>query len=125
MSKAIIMAEYDDNLIIEGSTLIGVKDMHVGKIVIPNFVTAIADSAFENGKSILLTTIVIPNSVRRIGKSAFRKCTPMFLTNINIPDSVSIIESNTFKRYKPPTLAKVEDKGNSPLLLSSSKIIFC
>ncbi|HIU06302.1 MAG TPA: leucine-rich repeat domain-containing protein [Candidatus Onthoplasma faecigallinarum] len=90
------MAEYDDNLIIEGSTLMGVKNMHVGKIVIPDFVTAIADSAFENGKSISLTTIVIPNSVRRIGKSAFRKCTPLFLTNINIPDSVSIIESNTF-----------------------------
>ena len=59
---------------------------------IPNSVTSIGDSAFDECDN--LTSINIPNSVTSIGDSAFDWC--YNLTNINIPNSVTSIGDFAF-----------------------------
>ena len=73
----------------------GVLIKYVGtdtKITIPNDVTSIGNSAFENCSNI--TSVSIPNTVTSIGKWAFRNCSNV--TNINIPDSVTTIGMDAF-----------------------------
>ena len=82
---------YSQNLIIEGTTLVSVKDKNVTNIVIPPFVTEIKDSALSGCK---ITSISIPSSVTKIGHAAFRWC--LYLTDIVIPDSVTSIEEDAF-----------------------------
>ena len=62
-----------------------------GTAVIPDGVTVIDDSAFENSN---LTAVTIPNSVTSIGVSAFRN-TP--LISVTIPDSVLTIGIAAFR----------------------------
>jgi len=58
-------------------------------------VTAIGDSAFDNNpKLINVTNVVIPNTVTSIGVSAFEQCE--ILNSITIPDSVTSIGSYAF-----------------------------
>ncbi len=59
---------------------------------IPNSVTSIGNSAFED--CIKLASITIPNSVTSIGNSAFSKCGS--LTSITIPNSVTSIGNEAF-----------------------------
>jgi hypothetical protein len=59
---------------------------------IPNSITSIGDSAFNECFS--LTSIVIPNTVTSIGEDAFRWCDS--LKSINIPDSVTSIGEQAF-----------------------------
>lgn len=70
-------------------------------VTIPNSVTSIKDSAFQNCKS--LTSITIPNSVTSIGDSAFYNCES--LTSITIPNSVTSIGDSAF--YNCESLASV------------------
>ena len=59
-------------------------------ITMPNSVTSIGESVFQGSKSLM--SITIPNSVTSIGRSAFRGCSA--LTSVTIPNSVtSIVES--------------------------------
>lgn len=58
---------------------------------IPNTVTAIGSSAFEN--CINLTNISIPNSVTSIGAGAFQNCR---FTSLTIPNSVTTIGNSAF-----------------------------
>ena len=60
--------------------------------IIPNSITSIAGSAFDNVKG--LTDITIPQSVVSIGSHAFRGCRD--LINITIPQSVVSIGSHAF-----------------------------
>lgn len=93
LAKGENMADYDDNLIIEGTTLVGIN-IHKPKlnVVIPDFVTSIANQAFTGCN--MVNNITIPNSVTSIGDMAFRGCTS--LTNIVIPDSVTSIGWGAF-----------------------------
>lgn len=72
----------------------GVLTQYVGaenSVVIPDTVTAIGDSAFQN---MPINSVTIPSSVTSIGAFAFAGCTN--LTSINIPSSVASIGSNAF-----------------------------
>ena len=64
----------------------------IGAYSIPNSVTSIGNSAFENCTG--LTSITIPDSVTSIGNSAFEDCTS--LTSITISDSVINIRERAF-----------------------------
>ncbi len=61
-------------------------------VTIPNSVTSIDESAFEGCTS--LTSITIPNSVTSIGESIFSGCTS--LTSVTISDSVKYILDSAF-----------------------------
>ncbi len=71
----------------------GVKNSDFSEEVnIPNFITKIADNAFES--SFKFTKITIPDSVTSIGSDTFRDCSE--LTSITIPDSVTSIGDYAF-----------------------------
>lgn len=61
-------------------------------VVIPEGVTEIGDSAFEDCKS--LKNVAIPDTVTQIGCDAFHGCTS--LQSVTIPNSVTKIESSIF-----------------------------
>ena len=60
---------------------------------IPNSVTSIGESAFENCDA--LTSVTIPNSVTSIGESAFEDCSA--LTSVTIGNSVTSIGESAFE----------------------------
>lgn len=69
------------------------------RIEIPDGVTSIDDSAFEDYKS--LTEVIVPASVRYIGNSAFSGCVK--LAKINIPEGVNHISPFAFSGCKALT----------------------
>ena len=77
----------------------------ITKIVIPNSITSIRNSAFYNCSS--LTSINIPNSVTRIGEGAFFNCES--LTSIDIPNSITHIESGAFQGCTSLTSINIPD----------------
>ena len=81
----------DDDFFIEDGVLIRYKGQG-GDVVIPNTVTCIGESAFQQcGK---MTSVTIPNTVTSIGESAFALC--FGLKSITIPDSVTEIGDLAF-----------------------------
>ena len=93
----------------------GVKDRTVSKIIVPDYVTSIANSAFERFTNLAnitigncvtsigdkafyycsgLTTVVIGSNVKNIGDNAFFACSG--LTSITIPNSVTSIGESAF-----------------------------
>ena len=76
---------------------------------IPNSVTSIGDSAFEDCTS--LTSITIPNGVTSIGESAFEDCSS--LISITIPDSVTEIGSGAFSGCTSLTNITIPDSVTS------------
>ncbi|MDE5729269.1 MAG: leucine-rich repeat domain-containing protein [Clostridia bacterium] len=106
----------DGNCIIERETNILVAG--ADDVVIPSYVTAIANSAFYERK---IESVVIPNSVETIGNYAFAYCTSLkslsfalgsgnlkvigedafynctALTGVRLPDSLREIRSSAFK----------------------------
>ena len=80
--------KYDET----GKTVVGVTDKNVWSVIIPQGVTIIGDSAFEDCRS--LRSVAIPDSVTRIGDAAFGFC--QSLANINIPSSVTCIGEHAF-----------------------------
>ena len=65
---------------------------NVSKVTIPNNVTTIDGSAFEN--CTMLTNVTIPNSVTSIGASAFMNC--CHLSAVTIPSSVTSMGTKAF-----------------------------
>ena len=84
----------NDNLIIIGNNLVGVRNINVSKIKIPDYVTNIDDHAFYG--CYYLAEVVIPKSVTRIGNRAFLDCSS--LRELVIPDSVTQIDEYAFCR---------------------------
>ena len=68
------------------------ENKKIEKIILPNTLTTIEESAFEDCTA--LTTIKIPASVETIGSRAFSYCTS--LTSIEIPASVETIGQYAF-----------------------------
>ena len=76
---------------------------------IPNSVTSIGCSAFENCEG--LTSVVIPNSVTSIGGAAFYKCKG--LTSVEIPNSVTSIGGSAFSECKGLTSVEIPNSVTS------------
>lgn len=63
----------------------------IKSVQIPNTVTAIGDSAFEDSG---ITVISIPDSVQSIGERAFASCSG--LNSISLPDKITVIPEQCF-----------------------------
>ena len=78
-------------------------------VTIPDSVTSIGSTAFSNCTS--LTSVTIPNSVTSIGGGAFNACTS--LTSITIPDGVTSIGNYTFYQCYSLTSVTIPDSVTS------------
>ena len=83
-------------------------DSCTGAVVIPEGVTAIGGSAFEDSS---LASITLPASVREIGSRAFNGATA--LTSITIPAGVISIDGNAFKNTTALTSISVNPANPS------------
>ena len=93
-------------------------------VTIPNSVTSIGNFAFRECRS--LRSVTIPNGVTSIGESAFESCVK--LMSVTIPDSVTSIEDFVFNECKklndftcPSTFAEelqyILPKTKTPIIL--------
>jgi BspA type Leucine rich repeat region (6 copies) len=94
------------------TTLIQYPGGLVGSYLIPDFVTSIGDSAFEDAA---LTSLTIPNSVTDIGYRAFFYCTS--LTSVTIGSNVTNISDYAFADCI--SLTSVYLAGNAPAVVNN------
>ena len=93
-----------------GKVLVRYSDTNTAtEYSIPDTVTYIANSAFQDCSS--LTSITIPDSVTSIGWGAFSGCRS--LTSVTIPDSVTSIEGDAFKICSSLTSITIPDSVTS------------
>ena len=85
--------------------------------IIPNSVTSIGASAFENNSA--LTSVTIPNSVITIGAAAFLGSG---LTSVTIPNSVTTIGPLAFRQCNSLTNVNI---GNSVISIGSQAFAMC
>lgn len=83
-------------------------------ISLPNTITEIGASAFNNNKS--LTEISLPNTITRIGASAFNNNTS--LTEISLPNTITEIGENAF--FKCKKLVTIRCNSITPPTLGST-----
>lgn len=81
-----------DGVVYAGKVVYKYKGICPETVVLKEYITAIADYAFEYCTN--LTSITIPDNVTSIGDYAFEECTS--LTSITIPHSVTSIGYRTF-----------------------------
>ena len=114
------MPNYDD-LIIEGTKLVGVKNKNITEVTIPNFITKIGYKAFACCFD--LETVVIPDSVDDINIWAFYAC--ISLTKITIPSSVSHIQPGAFQNCASLTSVTFQNPQRVHSYLSSDAFKNC
>lgn len=82
----------EDGFCMIGNELVKYRDSGLKNVTIPQGVTKIGDSAFEDRSK--LESITIPESVTSIGERAFSGC--VGLTNLTVPNGVVSIGPNAF-----------------------------
>jgi len=87
-------------------SIFGIPNTSVTSITIPDSVTSIGGSAFEECTS--LTGVIIPNSVTSIGQYAFYGCTGL-TADLTIPNSVTSIERYAFDSCTGLTSVSIPD----------------
>ena len=98
-------ASSDNRCLIVDGILNAFAPAGLTEYTIPDSVTSIGESAFENCE--LLTSVTIPNSVTSIGESAFENCE--LLTSVTIPDSVTSIGDWAFCNCSSLTSVTIPD----------------
>ena len=94
---------YDNKVLFDKdkNAIISFRDKDTTSYIIPDYVTSIGDSAFEDCSS--LSSVVLPDSVTSIGNRAFNECDS--LRSVVIPDGVTSIGFGAFAGcYLPNTL---------------------
>lgn len=81
------------SIIRQGYTEISMTGKPIKSIVIPNTITKIGESAFENNSA--LVSVTLPNAITIIPKRAFYGCS---LSSVAIPNSVTTIAVEAFKK---------------------------
>lgn len=98
----------ESDFLVEDGVLVGYLGTDT-EIVIPDNVTAIGASVFQNRTD--LTAVVIPDTVTSIGDYAFSGCTA--LTAVELPDAVTSIGSYAFHNCTALTAAELPDAVTS------------
>ena len=85
---------YDNKVLFDKdkNAIISFRDKDTTSYIIPDYITSIGDSAFEDCSS--LRSVVIPDSVTSIGDSTFEDCSS--LRSVVFPDSVTSIGNRAF-----------------------------
>ena len=91
-----------------------------GSIIIPEGITTIPDSAFEDCE--WLTSITIPEGVTEIGKFAFENCTE--LTTITIPKSIKSFGDQPFRNCERLDKLYYQGTLETWLEVSTQDIVF-
>ena len=118
-SKPVIVDFDNDGFCIKDNELVNMRPVYaIGKVTIPNSVTSIGDSAFEDCTS--LTNVTIPDSVTSISDYAFSWCTS--LTSVTIPDGVTDISKRAFSNCKSLTNVTI---GNSVTSIDDDAFHYC
>ena len=86
---------YDNKVLFDKdkNAIISFRDKDTTSYIIPDYITSIGDSAFEDCSS--LSSVVIPDSVTSIGNRAFNECDS--LRSVVIPNGVTSIGDNAFQ----------------------------
>ena len=86
---------YDNKVLFDKdkNAIISFRDKDTTSYIIPDYITSIGDSAFEDCSS--LSRVVIPDSVTSIGNRAFNECDS--LRSVVIPNGVTSIGDNAFQ----------------------------
>ena len=102
---------YDNKVLFDKdkSKIIAFRDKNTTSYVIPDYVTSIGDSAFEDCKS--LKSLVIPDGITRIGYEAFCGCSS--LRSVVISDSVTSIGEKAFMYCRSLTSLVIPDSVTS------------
>ena len=100
---------YKSNPLFYANHLYSDKNTEITDLVIPDSVTSIGESAFENCKG--LTSVEIPNSVTSIGSFAFEWCEG--LTSVEIPNSVTSIGESAFAYCSGLTTVEIPNSVTS------------